>query len=76
MPMGVLKMKEELTDLEWTYATLISRGFSNAELAEYFLVEIGTVRNHIYTIFKKLGVNNRVKLARLVWEHEHQQRFS
>ncbi len=41
---------------------LVARGFRNSEIAETILVSEATVRNCLGSIFRKLGVSNRVQL--------------
>ncbi len=40
---------------------LISNGLSNNEIAEKLFISLGTVKWHINNIFRKLGVNSRIK---------------
>ena len=39
----------------------LSRGLSNAEICEEMNLKLPTVKSHIYSIYKKLGVNSRVQ---------------
>ncbi|MBL4888694.1 MAG: response regulator transcription factor [Candidatus Lindowbacteria bacterium] len=41
----------------------IERGLSNAEIAVELSISEGTVKNHIYKIFRKLGVSDRTQAA-------------
>jgi PAS domain S-box-containing protein len=45
---------------------LLARGLSNQEIADRLFISPGTVKNHIYNIYEKTKVKNRVELARLV----------
>lgn len=55
-----------LTDREHKVATLLSRGLSNAELAERLYVSQSTVKTQLASIQAKLGVDNRIRVAVLV----------
>lgn len=44
---------------------LLIDGLNNAEIAEELSRSPNTVRNHVYNIYKKLGVKNRVQLRRV-----------
>lgn len=41
---------------------LMLEGKSNKEIGEDLFISVKTVKNHIYSIFQKLGVNSRIKL--------------
>lgn len=55
--------KKELTCREIEILTLISRGYSNKEIAEKLYLSEKTVKNHVYNIFKKLDVKDRTQAA-------------
>jgi DNA-binding CsgD family transcriptional regulator len=44
---------------------LLIDGLNNAEIAQELSRSPNTVRNHVYNIYKKLGVKNRVQLKRV-----------
>lgn len=52
---------EQLTQREHEILKLMASGISNREIAEALTLSEGTVRNHISSIFSKLGVNDRTK---------------
>ncbi|MEC0064551.1 protein kinase domain-containing protein [Paenibacillus thiaminolyticus] len=52
---------EELTAREREVLNLLARGLSNKEIAEELLVSAETVKAHIKNLFKKLGVDRRMK---------------
>jgi DNA-binding NarL/FixJ family response regulator len=58
-PMGL----QELTPREREILSLISRRLSNQEIAEELVLEVGTVKNHVHSVLKKLGVDNRYDAA-------------
>ena len=60
-------MADGLTSREREVATLVSAGSSNKQIAHHLNVSEGTVRNHLYHIFRKLGVKNRTALAAIIF---------
>ena len=52
-----------LTQREMEVLGFISQGLSNQEIASHLVVEVGTVKNHVHSIIKKLNVNNREEAA-------------
>jgi len=53
---------EVLSQRERQIITLVGQGFRNAEIAASIFVSEATVRNSLGTIFRKLGISNRVYL--------------
>lgn len=53
----------ELTEREREVLRLIGRNFTNREIAEHLVIEVGTVKNHVHSILKKLDVQNRQQAA-------------
>ena len=58
-----------LTSREIEILTLVSMGFSNEELSEKMCISINTVKTHLYNIFKKIDVQNRLQAA--LWAASH-----
>jgi DNA-binding NarL/FixJ family response regulator len=50
-----------LTARENEILDLLSQGFRNKEIAERLFVSVNTIRTHIYNIYEKLHVQNRVE---------------
>jgi DNA-binding NarL/FixJ family response regulator len=59
---------DQLTPRETEVLTLIARGLSNPELAEYLVVSEHTVRTHISHVFAKLGVRDRAQAVIVAYE--------
>ena len=57
-----------LTEREEEVLTHVSRGLTNAEIADELHVSLSTVKTHIASLMTKLDVRNRVELA--IWAHE------
>ena len=58
---SIAQSVEQLTEREHEVLKLLSSGISNREIATALRLSEGTVRNHLSTIFAKLGVNDRTK---------------
>ena len=50
-----------LTDREMEVLALMARGHKNEEIAEKLVITTQTVKNHVRSIFRKLGVKTRVE---------------
>lgn len=59
-----------LSDTERRVADLVGSGLTNAEVADRMFISRHTVDYHLRGIFRKLQINSRVKLARLVVERD------
>ena len=57
-----------LSSREKEILELMLDGRSNKEIKELLFISIHTVRNHIYNIYRKLGVRSRGQLIRLIME--------
>jgi DNA-binding NarL/FixJ family response regulator len=55
----ILTQPAELTPREWEILHLIEQGFSNQAIADKLVIELGTVKNHVHNILRKLDVQNR-----------------
>jgi DNA-binding NarL/FixJ family response regulator len=53
----------ELTTREVEVLELIDEGFTNKEIADKLVIEVGTVKNHVHNILKKLDVTSRKDAA-------------
>jgi DNA-binding NarL/FixJ family response regulator len=52
-----------LTEREMEVLELIAQELTNHEIAERLVIEVGTVKNHVHNILKKLNVSNREEAA-------------
>lgn len=55
-----------LTAREREVVELVGRGFSNQEIAGYLDIEVGTVKNHVHNVLRKLDVSSRRAAAAMV----------
>lgn len=55
-----------LTERERHIVKLASQGLMDKQIAGLLAIGLSTVRTHLRSAFRKLGVNNRVKLCRLL----------
>ena len=58
---GTFDDPDALTDRETEVLQLMTSGISNGEIAQALGIGNGTVRNHVSSIFSKLGVTDRTK---------------
>lgn len=60
-----------LTKKEQVILSLISEGYSNTRIADSQFVTVHTVKRHVYNIFKKINVNNRVQAVQWLNSMHH-----
>lgn len=53
--------EEHLTMMETVILTSIGKGRTNAEICEELNLKLSTVKSHIYSLYRKLGVKNRMQ---------------
>lgn len=56
---GDLCAPESLTRREREVLNLVQQGLTNQEIAASLVIELGTVKNHVHNILRKLNVNSR-----------------
>lgn len=54
-------IEERLTMMETIILQDIGRGLSNAQICEELQLKLPTVKGHVYSLYKKLGVNSRMQ---------------
>ena len=59
----------DLTEREKDVLRLMVTGVNNDEIGERLFISTNTVRNHVRSIFQKLGVNTRVEAVVYALEH-------
>jgi DNA-binding CsgD family transcriptional regulator len=64
--MGRIFEKHNISDREKQIVYLILKGKSNKEIEDILYISIKTVKNHVYSIYQKFGVNNRLELIHLI----------
>lgn len=69
-----MPMKAELTKREVQILQLTATGATNTEIAEQLNVSMHTVKTHIYNLFKKIGVANRMQAVN--WAQDHLEEFA
>lgn len=58
-----------LTPREKEVMEFVCKGYNNAEIADELFISQNTVKHHIYNLFKKLDVKNRVELICFLREY-------
>ena len=61
--------KVELTEREQQILSLVSIGANNDEISDKLFISVNTVKTHMYNIFKKIQVSNRLQAA--LWAAKH-----
>jgi DNA-binding CsgD family transcriptional regulator len=64
--LGIMTVKYEISKREAEIVELICKGMSNQEISNSLFISLQTVKDHVYRIFIKTGVRNRVQLANLL----------
>lgn len=60
---AIIEEKTALTPREIEILSLISMGSTNDEIADQMCISTNTVKTHLYNIFKKINVPNRLQAA-------------
>jgi len=66
----VISEKYNISAREKEIIALIAKGMSNDEIMDELYISSSTVRNHIYNIYKKIGINSRGQLLHMLIETE------
>ena len=64
------EIENKLTKREMDLIPLIGRGLKNKEIAEELFIAESTVRHHLTSIYRKLGVSGRVELLLFAQQHK------
>jgi DNA-binding CsgD family transcriptional regulator len=62
--------KYDLTRREEAVLRLLMEGRSNAEICETMIIAENTLKKHILNVYRKLGINNRTGLFKMILEKE------
>jgi DNA-binding NarL/FixJ family response regulator len=54
---------EELSEREAEVLSLVGKGYTNKAIAKELYISEKTVKNHLYSVFRKIGVSDRTKAA-------------
>jgi DNA-binding NarL/FixJ family response regulator len=65
-----------LTAREAQIVRLLQQGLSNKMISRSLGIELPTVKNHIHSIFAKLGVHRRAEAVSLLYRQQHDEDFS
>jgi DNA-binding NarL/FixJ family response regulator len=65
---NLLELSEQsrLTEREQQVLEMLRRRASNQEIAQELMIEVGTVKNHVHSILKKLSVSSREHAAQVI----------
>jgi DNA-binding CsgD family transcriptional regulator len=63
--------EHSITKREQEIISLLMEGKSNREIEAKLFISLGTVKNHLYNIYQKAGVNNRFQLTSLMSKLNH-----
>ena len=58
-------VKFQISKREQEIIQLVCSGKSNQEIADILFISLGTVKNHLYNIYTKLGIKNRTQLVKI-----------
>lgn len=58
-----------LTEREVEVLACVARGRTNGQVADVLSISEHTVRNHLASVYDKLGVHNRAEAVAWAWEH-------
>ena len=67
----ILFEKHKISKREQEIVDLILQGKSNKEIEDSLFISLSTVKNHIYNVYQKLGVNSRSQLIRTILESQN-----
>ena len=67
-PGPVSQPVDRLTPREEEVLVLVAKGGTNAEIAQELFISLTTVKTHVAALMAKLGVRNRVEIARWAYQ--------
>ena len=60
----------DLTRRETTILQCLLQGMSNEEISHELVISVNTIKKHILNLYRKLGINNRVQMFKMIRECE------
>lgn len=69
LEIGQRRKKPLLSGREREIVQLVAQGFRNREIGEKLFISEQTVKNHLHSMFDKIGVSDRVELALFAIHH-------
>ncbi|RJT28305.1 adenylate cyclase [Mesorhizobium waimense] len=70
------KLLPALSEREWVVAAKFAEGMSYREIGRTLFISPATVRTHLSTIYRKLGVSSKTALAALIADHRNKSEQS
>ena len=64
-----IRSQNNLTRREIQILNMITTGAKNIEIAENLCVSVHTIKTHIYHIYKKIDVNNRMEAVQWAYSN-------
>jgi len=64
-------LEHGVSDREKEIVLSIMQGYSNKEISDKLFISVNTVKTHIANIYQKMGVNQRMDLANLLRDVDH-----
>lgn len=65
-PVKNISIIHRLSQREQEVVSLLCKGLSTKDIGNKLFISENTVKNHIYSIYKKLGVSNRIQMLSIV----------
>lgn len=63
--------KYQLTKREEVILRLLLKGLDNDAICEELVISVNTLKKHVLNIYRKLGINNRVQMFKLIKENDN-----
>ncbi len=65
--------QHQLSPREEEVLSLMAKGMSDEAIAEALTISEGTVKNHVSTLYSKLGVHTRAEAVAWAWAHRKRE---
>lgn len=72
LPENLSKLKDQyhLSPREQEIISLVLNGNSNRDIANQVYISLETVKKHLYNVYKKIGVKNRLQLMNILLQEK------